>query len=38
MGAAVIGPRVGRFAADGSVNEMKGHSATLVVMGTFLLW
>ncbi|GLI64229.1 hypothetical protein VaNZ11_007427 [Volvox africanus] len=38
MGAWIIGPRVGRFAADGSVNEMKGHSATLVVMGTFLLW
>ncbi|KAG2455060.1 hypothetical protein HYH02_000885 [Chlamydomonas schloesseri] len=38
MGAAIIGPRIGRFAPDGSVNEMKGHSSTLVVMGTFLLW
>ncbi|EFJ40314.1 hypothetical protein VOLCADRAFT_69712 [Volvox carteri f. nagariensis] len=38
MGAWIIGPRVGRFGADGTVNEMKGHSATLVVMGTFLLW
>ncbi|PNH11211.1 Ammonium transporter 1 member 1 [Tetrabaena socialis] len=38
MGAAILGPRVGRFSSDGTVNEMKGHSATLVVMGTFLLW
>ncbi|PNH06421.1 Ammonium transporter 1 member 3, partial [Tetrabaena socialis] len=38
MGAAIIGPRVGRFSPDGTVNEMKGHSATLVVMGTFWLW
>lgn len=34
----IIGPRIGRFDASGKVNEMKGHSATLVVMGTFLLW
>ncbi|GIL63333.1 hypothetical protein Vafri_17292 [Volvox africanus] len=38
MGAWIIGPRIGRFDASGKVNEMKGHSATLVVMGTFLLW
>ncbi|KAG2483868.1 hypothetical protein HYH03_017265 [Edaphochlamys debaryana] len=37
-GAAIIGPRVGRFESNGAVNEMKGHSAVLVVMGTFLLW
>ncbi|GLC39289.1 hypothetical protein PLESTB_001573800 [Pleodorina starrii] len=38
MGAWIIGPRIGRFDASGKVNEMKGHSATLVVMGTFLMW
>ncbi|PNW84804.1 hypothetical protein CHLRE_03g159254v5 [Chlamydomonas reinhardtii] len=38
MGAWIMGPRVGRFANDGTVNEMRGHSSTLVVMGTFLLW
>lgn len=37
-GAWVIGPRIGRFDSNGKVNEMKGHSATLVVMGTLLLW
>ncbi|KAG2487431.1 hypothetical protein HYH03_013998 [Edaphochlamys debaryana] len=38
MGAWIIGPRIGRYDASGKVNEMKGHSSTLVVMGTFLLW
>ncbi|KXZ51498.1 hypothetical protein GPECTOR_12g461 [Gonium pectorale] len=38
MGAWIIGPRVGRFDEAGNVQEIKGHSATLVVMGTFLLW
>lgn len=32
-GAAIIGPRVGRFTEDGRVNDIKGHSTTLVVMG-----
>ncbi|PNH05672.1 Ammonium transporter 1 member 2 [Tetrabaena socialis] len=36
--SVIIGPRIGRFDASGKVNEMRGHSATLVVMGTFLLW
>lgn len=38
MGAWIIGPRVGRFNRDGTVNAMLGHNGTLVVMGTFLLW
>ena len=38
MGAWIIGPRIGRFDASGRVMEMRGHSATLVVVGTFLLW
>mmetsp|Transcript_33036 Transcript_33036/g.84404 ORF Transcript_33036/g.84404 Transcript_33036/m.84404 type:complete len:519 (+) Transcript_33036:101-1657(+) len=37
-GAAMVGPRVGRFDADGNPVDMPGHSATLVVLGTFLLW
>jgi Amt family ammonium transporter len=37
-GAAIVGPRVGRFDADGQAIDMPGHSATLVVLGTFLLW
>ena len=38
MGAMVVGPRTGRFASDGRVNPMPGHSAPLVVLGTFVLW
>ena len=37
-GALIEGPRIGRF--DKSDNSMifRGHSAILVVLGTFLLW
>lgn len=38
MGAWIVGPRIGRFDEKWRPIEMKGHSATLVVMGTFLLW
>jgi len=38
VGAAIVGPRTGRFAPDGRVNPMPGHSAPLVVLGTFILW
>ena len=37
-GAYMVGPRIGRFTQDGQVADMPGHSATLVVLGTFLLW
>ncbi|KAG8071474.1 hypothetical protein GUJ93_ZPchr0006g45446 [Zizania palustris] len=37
-GAFIEGPRKGRFDDDGLTVEMKGHSASLVVLGTFLLW
>eukprot|EP00271_Cylindrocystis_brebissonii_P021645 TRINITY_DN7860_c0_g1_i1.p1 TRINITY_DN7860_c0_g1~~TRINITY_DN7860_c0_g1_i1.p1 ORF type:complete len:519 (-),score=63.55 TRINITY_DN7860_c0_g1_i1:993-2549(-) len=37
-GALIEGPRLGRFDKSGRQMEMKGHSATLVVLGTFLLW
>jgi len=39
MGAIIIGPRSGRFHSDGTPSsEFQGHSATLVVLGTFFLW
>merc|ERR1712070_708275 len=39
MGAAIIGPRSGRFQSDGSPSpNFQGHSVTLVVLGTFILW
>merc|ERR1719324_147056 len=36
-GAKVLGPRIGRFEAS-KVNPMPGHNASLVVLGTFILW
>lgn len=38
VGAAIIGPRIGRFNDGGKPNPMRGHSGTLVVLGTFMLW
>ncbi|CAN6238671.1 unnamed protein product [Urochloa humidicola] len=37
-GALVVGPRLGRFDAHHHPVPMRGHSASLVVLGTFLLW
>uniref|UniRef100_A0A7S0RVR0 Ammonium transporter n=1 Tax=Chlamydomonas leiostraca TaxID=1034604 RepID=A0A7S0RVR0_9CHLO len=38
MGAWIVGPRLGRFDSNGNPVDMPGHSATLVVLGTVLLW
>ena len=41
VGAAVIGPRSGRFEGGGRVGKpvpIKGHSSVLQVLGTFILW
>ncbi|CAM8911714.1 hypothetical protein QQ045_033010 [Rhodiola kirilowii] len=37
-GALIEGPRIGRFDHTGRSVALKGHSASLVVLGTFLLW
>nr|AFU34590.1 ammonium transporter 1;3 [Alternanthera philoxeroides] len=37
-GSLIEGPRVGRYDAFGRPVVMRGHNATLVVLGTFLLW
>ncbi|KAL5712111.1 Ammonium transporter 1 member 1 [Ranunculus cassubicifolius] len=37
-GAYIEGPRIGRFDNAGRSIVMRGHSASLVVLGTFLLW
>ncbi|KAF7816093.1 ammonium transporter 1 member 3-like [Senna tora] len=37
-GSVVEGPRVGRFDAFGKPVPLRGHNASLVVLGTFLLW
>ena len=38
VGAWIVGPRTGRFGPDGRVVAMPGHNASLVVLGTFILW
>lgn len=37
-GAYIEGPRIGRFDHSGRATSLRGHSASLVVLGTFLLW
>ena len=37
-GAIMVGPRIGRFNDDGSVNPMPGHNMAYVVVGTFILF
>jgi Amt family ammonium transporter len=38
VGAWVLGPRIGRFDADGRPVDMPGHNASLTLLGVFLLW
>ncbi len=38
IGAAIVGPRTGRFDEKGAPLPMPGHSTTLQVLGTFILW
>ncbi|MBI4202352.1 MAG: ammonium transporter [Chloroflexi bacterium] len=37
-GAATVGPRIGKFNANGSANAMPGHNIGYVVAGTFILF
>jgi len=37
-GAAVVGPRIGKYNPDGSSNTILGHNSTYVVIGTFILF
>ena len=37
-GAIVIGPRIGRFNADGSANALPGHNIPLGILGTIILF
>ncbi len=38
MGAIFVGPRIGKFGKDGSINPIPGHSISLAALGVFLLW
>jgi Amt family ammonium transporter len=37
-GAMVVGPRIGRYGADGKPRAMPGHNLTLAALGVFILW
>lgn len=37
-GAMVLGPRLGKFSADGKAQPMPGHSLPLAALGVFILW
>jgi Amt family ammonium transporter len=38
MGAIALGPRLGRFAKDGTAVAIPGHSISLAFLGVFILW
>jgi Amt family ammonium transporter len=38
MGAAFLGPRIGKYDANGKSNAIPGHSITLGALGVFILW
>jgi Amt family ammonium transporter len=38
VGAALLGPRVGRFGYDGQARAMPGHNVPFAALGTFVLW
>ena len=37
-GAAVVGPRIGKFNSDGTANQLPIHSVPFVIVGTFILF
>ncbi len=38
IGAAILGPRIGKYTKDGKVRAIPGHSLTLGALGVFILW
>ena len=38
VGAALLGPRIGKFKKDGTPNAIPGHNITLGALGVFILW
>lgn len=38
IGAAILGPRIGKYNKDGTPNAIPGHSITLGALGVFILW
>lgn len=37
-GAIVIGPRIGKYTADGKIKPIPGHNIPLAALGVFILW
>ena len=38
VGAKILGPRIGKYDANGKVTAIPGHSLTLGALGVFILW
>ncbi len=38
IGAAILGPRIGKYGVDGKPRAILGHSLTLGALGVFILW
>jgi Amt family ammonium transporter len=38
VGAAVLGPRIGKYGKDGKSKAIPGHSLTVACLGVFILW
>ncbi len=38
VGAIILGPRLGKYAKDGSIKPIRGHNLPLATIGVFLLW
>ncbi len=38
VGAAILGPRIGKYGKDGKPRAIPGHSITLGALGVFILW
>ena len=38
IGAALLGPRIGKYTSDGKVHAFPGHNITLGALGVFILW
>ena len=38
VGAAILGPRIGKYGKDGTSKAIPGHSLTIAALGVFILW
>lgn len=38
MGASILGPRLGKYTADGKVNAIPGHNMSIATLGCLILW